>query len=155
MKKIPLGGSIAIAAFAALRLWMAPEAGFPAVARFEKLSDRFYYSHPLEEGGNFGILVTDEGVLLVDTPAQKDVPSMLEMLRKLTASPVSWVVNTQYHKDHTGGNGYFLEHLIPVIGSKETVRLMLSGVKERESSSQETGNRGFPASAPRFAFSRQ
>jgi hypothetical protein len=80
---------------------------------------------------------------------------MLETLRKLTASPVSWVLNTQYHKDHTGGNGYFLDHQVPVIGSKETVRLMLSGAKERELSSQEAGNRGLPELAPRFAFSRQ
>ena len=145
-----------IAIPAALILWTTSQpASYPALSRFEKLSDHFYYSRSSDDAGNLGILVTDEGVLLIDTPAPKDVPSVLEMLRKLTPSPVAWVVNTHFHKDHTGGNGYFVEHQVPVISSKDALRLMLPGGKEREASTHGAGDRDLPASAPRFAFARQ
>ncbi len=148
--------SIVTAAVAALVLSTAPElAGSPVLPRFEKLSDRFYYSKGGDDSGNLGVLVTEEGMLLIDTPAPKDIPSMLEMLRKLTPNPVSWVVNTDYHRDHTGGNAYFLERNIPVIGSRELSRIMRAGPKEIDPPNQEAGPRDLTALAPRFAFDRQ
>src|SRR5437773_8375303 len=108
-------------------LWAALAAGVgfsstAALSRFEKVTERFYYLKAEEGAANVGALVTEDGVLLVDTPSAKDLPVSLEALKRLTPRPVRWVINTHEHEDHTGGNGYFLEHNAAVIGSRQPLR---------------------------------
>jgi glyoxylase-like metal-dependent hydrolase (beta-lactamase superfamily II) len=59
-------------------------------------------------GGNAGFVIGDDGVAVIDTfqdprPAQ----AMLGEIRKLTPSPIRFVVNTHYHLDHVNGNDVF------------------------------------------------
>jgi cyclase len=59
-------------------------------------------------GSNAGFVVGGNGVLVIDTfvditPAQE----LLAEIRKVTALPIRFVVNTHYHLDHTGGNAVF------------------------------------------------
>ena len=55
-------------------------------------------------GGNVGVLVTDDGVVLVDDKFERHVPDILGKVKALTAQPVRYVLNTHHHGDHTGGN---------------------------------------------------
>ena len=86
--------------------------------RFVKVSPHSYYLRSAGDEGNVGAVVTDDGVILIDTQRERNVPQVLEALRRVTAKPVAWVVNTHHHEDHTGGNVYFLTRNVQVIGSR-------------------------------------
>lgn len=58
--------------------------------------------------GNAGFVIGSSGVLVVDTFASPAAAEELGAeIRRLTAAPVRWVVNTHYHLDHIGGNAVF------------------------------------------------
>lgn len=59
---------------------------------------------------NVGVVVSEVGVLVVDTRASHvEAGELLDDLRSLTALPVRWVVDTHWHWDHTFGNSRFGE----------------------------------------------
>ena len=59
-------------------------------------------------GGNVGVLVTNEGVVVVDTMTfVRQGQSILERIRDLTDQRVMAILNTHYHLDHTHGNPAF------------------------------------------------
>ncbi len=55
-------------------------------------------------GGNTTVQVGDEGVLVVDTQTQQLAPNMVAAIRKLSNKPVLWIINTDAHPEHVGGN---------------------------------------------------
>ena len=57
---------------------------------------------------NIGVVIGEEGVLLVDTRESEEAARELSgELRALTAKPVRWVINTHWHWDHVFGNARF------------------------------------------------
>jgi glyoxylase-like metal-dependent hydrolase (beta-lactamase superfamily II) len=56
------------------------------------------------EGGNIGILSTDEGLLIVDSQFKSVADSVLKIVRTISTKEIKYLVNTHYHADHTGGN---------------------------------------------------
>ncbi len=56
------------------------------------------------DGGNITVEVGDQGTLVVDTGAGKLSDTVLAAIRKLSANPIQFIVNTSFHPDHTGGN---------------------------------------------------
>src|SRR5690348_5219813 len=65
----------------------------------------FHYHHA---ESNNAFLVTDEGVLLIDTRQHpKRAEELLATIRKYTDKPIRWVVNTHAHGDHYFGNSVF------------------------------------------------
>lgn len=59
--------------------------------------------------GNVIALLTDEGIVIVDTSLQGNGPPIVEELRKRTDKPVHTIVYTHGHYDHVGGAAAFLE----------------------------------------------
>ena len=55
-------------------------------------------------GGNITVQVGSEGVLIVDSGLAARGADVVAAIRKITSTPVSVIVNTHYHADHTGGN---------------------------------------------------
>ncbi len=55
-------------------------------------------------GGNMAALLGPDGTLLVDTSVQTAAPHINEALNTVKAPPVSVLVNTHWHFDHTDGN---------------------------------------------------
>ena len=55
-------------------------------------------------GGNIGISIGDDGVVLIDDQYAPMAPKNLAALRGLTDRPLRFVLNTHWHGDHTGGN---------------------------------------------------
>jgi glyoxylase-like metal-dependent hydrolase (beta-lactamase superfamily II) len=53
------------------------------------------------------VLVTDNGVIVVDTKLAGYGPDILSRIRKVTDKPVTMVINTHTHGDHTGSNEAF------------------------------------------------
>lgn len=59
-------------------------------------------------GGNVGVLVTSEGVAVVDTMTfVRQGAAIRARVRELTSQPIVAVLNTHYHLDHTHGNPAF------------------------------------------------
>jgi cyclase len=71
-------------------------------------------------GGNVGLLVGPEAVLVVDSQYKDMAPGIVEQIRKLTDKPIRYLVNTHHHGDHTGGNDTFRP--ISVIIAHDNVR---------------------------------
>ena len=86
-----------------------------APRRFTKVSDHFYFFQAEAGSANVGAVISDDGVLLIDTPPAGEIPAMLEALKRITSRSVRWVVNTHNHEDHTHGNDYFLEHNATIV----------------------------------------
>jgi cyclase len=58
-----------------------------------------------QASSNSAFLVTDDGVLVVDTRQHpRDGQDLLERIRRLTDKPIKWVINTHFHGDHTYGS---------------------------------------------------
>ena len=58
-------------------------------------------------GGNSLALVTDTGIVLVDTKLAGWGAPMLEAIRGVSDAPITTIINTHAHGDHTGGNAEF------------------------------------------------
>ena len=58
-------------------------------------------------GGNMSLSIGDDGVVLIDDGLPPLTETLLEAIRKLTAKPVEFVINTHVHGDHVGGNEAF------------------------------------------------
>jgi glyoxylase-like metal-dependent hydrolase (beta-lactamase superfamily II) len=58
-------------------------------------------------GGNTGVFITDAGVVVVDTKLANYGPGILAKIKAVTDKPVTTIINTHTHGDHTGSNAGF------------------------------------------------
>ncbi len=58
-------------------------------------------------GGNIGVSVGEDGIVLVDDEFEPLVPKIQAALAGITDKPVRFVLNTHWHGDHTHGNKVF------------------------------------------------
>jgi cyclase len=84
----------------------------PPLPDLTKVKDNLYVitsSTPGPEftGGNTGVFVTDAGVIVVDTKLAGYGPDILAKIKKVTDKPVTTIINTHTHGDHTGSNEAF------------------------------------------------
>ena len=56
------------------------------------------------DGGNVGVYVTSEGVILIDDKFDQDHDAIMAAVKQATPQPVKYVISTHYHADHSGGN---------------------------------------------------
>jgi cyclase len=55
-------------------------------------------------GGNIGVSVGEDGVILIDDQFAPLTPKIQEAVSKLSSKPIKFVLNTHWHLDHVGGN---------------------------------------------------
>lgn len=67
-----------------------------------KLTDKVYML--MGAGGNIGVSIGEDGVLVIDDQYAELTPKILAALKELSDKPVKIVVNTHHHGDHSGGN---------------------------------------------------
>src|SRR5690242_17913128 len=58
-------------------------------------------------GGNIGVSVGADGILIVDDQFAPLADKIKAALRTLGAGKLKFILNTHYHGDHTGGNAVF------------------------------------------------
>lgn len=58
-------------------------------------------------GGNIGVSVGPDGILIVDDQFAPLAEKIEAALRQLSPGKLKFVLNTHYHGDHTGGNKHF------------------------------------------------
>lgn len=70
--------------------------------------DLYAYISSNDSSANSTFLVSDNGILVVDTGLNAlEGRKLLAAIRLVSAAPVRWIVNTHYHPDHRGGNAVF------------------------------------------------
>lgn len=75
------------------------------VIKTNKVSSNLYMLEG--SGGNIAILVGDEGTLMIDNQFADLSPKIQSAIKELGSYPVTYLVNTHLHGDHTGGNTNF------------------------------------------------
>ena len=87
----------------------------------ERLKDNFYLFEA--SGMNVAALVTDEGVVLVDTmPHGWWGPALLNKIRAVTDQPITTIINTHSHQDHIGNTGVLSTTVTDVLVHENTQR---------------------------------
>jgi glyoxylase-like metal-dependent hydrolase (beta-lactamase superfamily II) len=82
--------------------------------------------HYLEgAGGNVGLLVGDDGVLMIDDQFAPLSEKLAAAIRALSNKPIRMLVNTHVHGDHTGGNENFGKMGIDIV-AHDNVRVRLA-----------------------------
>lgn len=59
------------------------------------------------QGGNITVAVGSEGILMVDGQFPELSDRIKAAIRQISPLPVKYLVNTHFHRDHTGGNENF------------------------------------------------
>ena len=104
-------GALSLAAAA----YQAPaQAQGPRVIDIEKLKDNLYVltsstpGNPATfSGGNVAVFINDSGVTLIDTKLAGWGQAVLDKVKGVTDKPVTRIINTHTHGDHTGNDGFF------------------------------------------------
>jgi glyoxylase-like metal-dependent hydrolase (beta-lactamase superfamily II) len=78
-------------------------------------------------GGNIGVSVGDDGIVIVDDQFAPLAEKIREALKGITDKPVRFVINTHYHGDHTGGNLEF-QKSAPIIAQDNVRKRLEEGV---------------------------
>lgn len=92
--------------------------------RVKKLADGVYVHTGKGFDSNSGIIITDEGVIVVDTGQNAiESRSVMEAVKKLTPLPVRFVIDTEPHNDHTTGHFVFPQAVVVAAsGGGESMR---------------------------------
>jgi glyoxylase-like metal-dependent hydrolase (beta-lactamase superfamily II) len=78
---------------------------FPPVGAIAKVAGNVYMVPG--QGGNTGVFLTANGVVLVDTKLANNGQAILDQVRSVSDKPITHIINTHTHGDHTGSNQYF------------------------------------------------
>ena len=109
-----------LVAFGALSIAVAgqaptgPSAKAIAATKIEKVKDNLYVitGSGVEDtdafsGGNVAVFITDAGVTLVDAKLPGFGPTIVDRVKSVTNKPITRIINTHTHGDHTGSNTFF------------------------------------------------
>ena len=112
-RSVLLGILLAVGSLSMAASQAAQPAG-PRVIDILKLKDNLYVltsSTPGNaatfSGGNVAVFITDAGVTLVDTKLPGWGQAVLDKVKGVTNKPVTTIINTHTHGDHTGNDGFF------------------------------------------------
>ena len=112
-RSVLLGILLAVGSLSMAASQAAQPAG-PRVIDIQKLKDNLYVltsSTPGNaatfSGGNVAVFITDAGVTLVDTKLAGWGQAVLDKVKSVTNKPITTIINTHTHGDHTGNDGFF------------------------------------------------
>ena len=81
------------------------------------------------DGGNVIAVIDRDSTLLIDSGMDSRAPELNDAVYKATLRPVTRLVNTHWHFDHTGGNVFFGSSGVTII-AQENVKKQLSSVQD-------------------------
>ncbi|AMO73372.1 MBL fold metallo-hydrolase [Sphingorhabdus sp. M41] len=136
--------------FAALSLAASPVALFAGSESYAQETDRFANVEIKAEaladgvavlfgaGGNIGVSYGPDGTVLIDDQFAPLTPKIQAAIADLGAEPVTYLINTHWHGDHSGGNENF--------GKAGALIMAHDHVRERMLGIQKSGRGNDPAS---------
>ncbi len=124
-RSVVLGVVLAVGALSMAATGYQAQQG-PKVIEMQKLKDNLYVlmsSSPADRatfsGGNVALFITDTGVVVVDTKLAGWGQAILDKLKTVTSKPVTTIINTHTHGDHTGNNDLF-ETPVDIVAHENT-----------------------------------
>src|SRR3954468_20457457 len=98
----------ALASFASL-IFIGSAGAQDLGPQIQKMGEGIYVYVGKNFNSNTGIILTDEGVVLIDSGhAPTDSLAVAAAVKKLTPKPVRFLIDTEPHPDHTTGHFVFL-----------------------------------------------
>src|SRR5262249_54904580 len=79
--------------------------GLGAIGKIQKVADRLYMIPGA--GGNTAVFITKTGVVIVDTKLANNGQAILDQVKSVSEKPITTIINTHTHGDHTGSNQFF------------------------------------------------
>jgi cyclase len=128
MKRLFLLGTLLAVGSLSLAASQQPPAApaGPRVIDIVKLKDNLYVltsSTPGNQatfsGGNVAVFITDAGVTLVDDKLAGWGQAVLDKVKSVTTKPITRIINTHTHGDHTGNNNFFGAH-VEIVAQENT-----------------------------------
>jgi glyoxylase-like metal-dependent hydrolase (beta-lactamase superfamily II) len=111
--------------------------GGAPVQAIEKVKDNLYLIQG--QGGNTAVYVAQNGVVIVDTKNPNNGQAILDQIKTVTDKPITHIINTHTHGDHTGSNQFFPAS-VEVVTQENT-----KGYMEKMPAFQEAANKnGLP-----------
>ena len=111
---IVMFGTLAIVVSARQQMPQGPTPVSLKATTIEKVKDNLYVitgssiaNIDAFSGGNTAVFVTERGVVLVDTKLPGWGQPILDRIKTVTDKPVTTIINTHTHDDHTGSNDFF------------------------------------------------
>jgi cyclase len=80
------------------------------------------------QGGNVGLSVGDDGVVMVDDQFAPLSEKLVAAIRTLSDKPIRFLINTHIHGDHTGGNENFGKLGVAIMAHDNVAVRMAQGV---------------------------
>ena len=115
-RAVLLGALIAVGGLSLAVSGQAPGPSAKAIAatKIEKVKDNLYVitgsgaeDTSAFSGGNVAVFITDGGVTLVDAKLPGFGPTIVDRVKSVTNKPITRIINTHTHNDHTGSNEFF------------------------------------------------
>jgi cyclase len=101
--------------------YQAPAAAAPKVVETDKIGDRLYVLKG--GGGNVALFLTAGGAVIVDSKLPGWGQPLLDAIKAVTDKPLTMVINTHTHYDHTNGQVEFPAS-VEVVAHANTKRYM-------------------------------
>jgi len=114
MKRLFVQGVLIVVGMVSIVVAAAQQPAKPQTIDVQKIKDNYYVllsSTPGDaatfSGGNVGVFITGSGVVLVDTKLAAFGGAFLDRVKSITDKPVTTIINTHTHADHTGNDDKF------------------------------------------------
>ena len=88
-----------------------------------QVADGVYAFDP-QDGYNSMFVVTDEGVIAIESVSSQHATGMLEAIRSVTDQPVKYLLHSHNHWDHARGGNVFREAGAKIVAHEEAVAWM-------------------------------
>jgi cyclase len=75
------------------------------IGTIQRVTDRLYMIPGA--GGNTAVFITGNGVVIVDTKLANNGQAILDQVKTVSNKPITLIINTHTHGDHTGSNAFF------------------------------------------------
>ena len=77
-------------------------------------------------GGNIAVLTGDDGKVFIDAGITPSRPRILEAANGLSRDPITHLINTHWHFDHTDGNQWLNEEGAAILAHENTHKHLLT-----------------------------
>jgi cyclase len=93
----------------------------------QHVAGSFYYLSG--EGGNIGLSIGDDGIIMIDDQFAPLSEKILAAIRSISDAEIRFLINTHVHDDHVGGNEFFEAEGAEIL-AHENVRIrMMEGIR--------------------------
>lgn len=83
------------------------------------------------QGGNIGVFKNEKGLFIIDDQFARLSDKILTQLKTISNQPVTMVINTHFHGDHTGGNANMTKQGATIFAQKNVRTRMKNRQKEK------------------------